>query len=95
MSQSGTAKEQKHYQKAAMQPIEVMQRIMSYEQFYGFLIGNYIKYSMRKGLKTGEDTAKDEQKALQYAYWVELHKKMHLIDPIKDSVPADYTYKGI
>ena len=46
LNNDGTATNQEHYKKAAMQPIEVMQRLFTKEQFLGFLMGNYIKYEM-------------------------------------------------
>lgn len=91
----GVSAKQEHYQKSAMQPIQVAQRIFTYDQFCGFLMGNYLKYSMRKGLKQGEDSSKDEEKALQYAYWLDLHKQGIMIDPIKHSVPPDYVFRGL
>lgn len=92
---NGVSANQEHYKKSAMQPIEVMQRIFTHDQFCGFLMGNYLKYSMRKGLKQGEDSSKDEEKALQYAYWLDLHKQGIMIDPIEHSVPPDYVFKGL
>ena len=38
---------------------------------------------------------KDINKRNQYAYWYELASKDVLINPIKDSVPADYIFNGV
>ena len=47
-----------HYVASAMQPIQVMQAIMTPEQFSGFLIGNIIKYRMRCNYKGQHDMVK-------------------------------------
>ena len=93
MSNNGTASNQEHYKKAAMQPIEVMQRLFTKEQFLGFLIGNYIKYEMRKNYKNS--TEQDENKARQYAYWYTLAKQDIYIEPVKHTVPKEITFEGL
>ena len=93
MSNNGTASNQEHYKKAAMQPIEVMQRLFTKEQFLGFLIGNYIKYEMRKNYKNS--TEQDENKARQYAYWYTLAKQDIYIEPVKHTVPKEFTFEGL
>lgn len=80
-----------YYEKSAMQPLEVMQRLMTKEQFKGFLFGNCIKYRMRFEQKGQRDS--DLYKARQYAYWLELVKDGRLINPSQDKVPDDYTFK--
>jgi hypothetical protein len=82
-----------HYEKAAMQPLEVMQRVMTTEQFKGFLLGNYIKYRLRSEFKNQRDS--DEYKARQYAYWLEMVKEGRIINPSKDKVPFDYKFSII
>ena len=82
-----------HYEKAAMQPLEVMQRIMTKEQFKGFLLGNCIKYRMRSDYKGQHDS--DEYKARQYAYWLEMTKEGRIINPSKDKVPFDYEFRVV
>ena len=42
-----------HYKDMAMQPWDVMQAVLTHEEFIGFLKGNIIKYSMRDGKKDG------------------------------------------
>ena len=55
---------------AGLEPIEVMQLIMSREEFEGFLKGNIIKYTMRAGRKLGEAAEKDIAKANRYKQWL-------------------------
>lgn len=90
---NGTSKGQTHYINSAKQPVEVMQLLFTKEQFLGFLIGNYIKYKMRAGNKG--DAEKDLNKANQYAYWYLLAKDNKMIEPIKDTVPNDFIFKGL
>ena len=86
-------KEQGYYEKSAMQPLEVMQAIMTEEQFKGFLLGNCIKYRMRKNYKGQHDS--DEYKARQYAYWLELVNLGQTINPAEDKVPDSYRFKVV
>ena len=53
-----------HYKTMPMQPWDVMEIVLTREQFRGFLLGNVIKYSMRAGKKEGSD---DAEKARHYA----------------------------
>jgi hypothetical protein len=92
-NQSNDMAKGSHYEKAAMQPLEVMQRIMTIEQFKGFLLGNYIKYRLRSEFKGQHDS--DEYKARQYAYWLEMVKEGRTINPSKDKVPFDYKFSII
>jgi hypothetical protein len=82
-----------HYEKAAMQPLEVMQRVMTAEQFEGFLYGCCLKYLLRKDYKGQRES--DEYKARQYAYWLEMVKEGRTINPSKDKVPFDYKFNII
>lgn len=91
--QNGASSGQEHYIKSAMQPIEVAQRILSKEQFIGALALNIIKYSMRAGYK--DSASKDITKRNQYAYWLDLVKADKVINPITDTVPKDYVFKGL
>lgn len=52
-----------HYKDMPMQPWEVMESLMTREEFIGFLKGNMLKYAMRAGKKPGSD---DEGKAKHY-----------------------------
>lgn len=52
-----------HYKDMAVQPWEVMEQVLTSEEFEGFLKGNIIKYAMRQGKKADSD---DANKALHY-----------------------------
>lgn len=90
---SGTSKDAVHYKESAMEAIEVMQALMTYEQFEGFLMGNIIKYKMRAKYKGNYE--EDMIKANQYAYWLELSRKGKIINPMEDTLPDEYRYGGI
>ena len=47
-----------HYKRLSVQPWHVMQKVMTREEFIGFLKGNIIKYAMRQGLKDSPDASK-------------------------------------
>lgn len=47
-----------HYKDMGVQPWSVMQAVLTYDEFVGYLKGNIIKYGMRQGLKTEGDAAK-------------------------------------
>jgi hypothetical protein len=53
-----------HYKDMGMQPWEVMECLLTKEEFIGFLKGNIIKYSMRAGVKGEAKT--DYDKARHY-----------------------------
>ena len=52
-----------HYKDMAVQPWDVMEAVLTPEEFVGFLRGNLIKYAMRQGKKEGSD---DGAKAKHY-----------------------------
>ena len=54
-----------HYTEMSIQPWEVMQAVLTAEEFRGYLKGNIIKYGMRAGHKAG--AAHDGDKARHYA----------------------------
>jgi len=54
-----------HYKTMEISPWEVMEAVLTPEEFIGFLKGNVIKYSMRAGRKAGTD---DADKARHYAH---------------------------
>jgi hypothetical protein len=54
-----------HYKDMGIQPWEVMEVVLTKEEFIGFLKGNFIKYSMRAGKKEGSD---DANKARHYKH---------------------------
>lgn len=47
-----------HYKDMAVQPWAVMESVLTYEEFVGFLKGNIIKYAMRQGRKDSDDAGK-------------------------------------
>ena len=53
-----------HYKTMAMQPWDVMEAVLTRDEFIGFLKGNIIKYSMRDGRKA--DSLHDADKAKHY-----------------------------
>lgn len=53
-----------HYTTMDMSPWQVMELVLTPEEFIGFLKGNVIKYSLRAGRKEGTD---DDLKARHYA----------------------------
>ena len=62
-----------------VQPIELMQSVMSHEALTGFLRGNIIKYASRLGKK--DDVAKETTKILRYAEWLDKVAKGEKINP--------------
>lgn len=46
-----------HYKDMPIQPWHIMEAVLSYDEFVGFLKGNIIKYSLRAGRKDGSDDA--------------------------------------
>ena len=46
-----------HYHRLPVQPWELMESILTPEEFIGFLKGSSIKYAMRAGLKKDSDDA--------------------------------------
>ena len=54
-----------HYKNMAIQPWDVMQAVLTPEEFQGYLKGNVLKYSLRAGKKAGADD--DAAKAKHYA----------------------------
>lgn len=70
-----------HYSSKAVQPIEIMQMIMSKEEFIGFLKGNIIKYACRAGTKAGESFDKDITKAERYKLWLDQALEGKIINP--------------
>jgi hypothetical protein len=46
-----------HYKDMPVQPWAVMEAVLTFQEFRGYLKGNIIKYSMRQGRKEGSDDA--------------------------------------
>lgn len=70
----GTPEDATHYH-GAVEPIELMQVILTPDEFKGFLKGNAIKYAFRAGRKAGESAEKDKTKFHVYSQW--LHNYQH------------------
>ena len=66
---AGSPEEATHYH-GAVEPIELMQSILTSEEFKGFLKGNAIKYAFRAGRKAGESAEKDRTKFMVYSQWL-------------------------
>jgi hypothetical protein len=47
-----------HYKELGVQPWDVMNAILTREEFIGFLKGNIVKYGMRQGKKDSDDARK-------------------------------------
>lgn len=58
---------QEHYTNNGIQPIEIMRKNMSKDEYRGFLMGNIIKYPMRYKDKNGIE---DLKKAKTYLTWL-------------------------
>ena len=52
-----------HYKDMGVQPWDVMESVLTREEFIGFLKGNVIKYALRQGRKIDSD---DANKCLHY-----------------------------
>ena len=65
---TGTTEQATHYMIGKQQPIEIMQSIMTPEQFVGFCLGNVIKYSLR--LNSKNQMRSDAGKCNQYSQWL-------------------------
>lgn len=64
-----------HYKDMPIQPWELMEELLTQEEFRGFLRGNVLKYSLRAGRKEGSD---DAAKARHYMLKLkEFDEKMH------------------
>lgn len=78
----GSAKTSTHYQVGSKQPIEIMQEIMTPEEFQGFCRGNVIKYSLRLGHK--DAAVKEAAKIEQYSKWLRMSLEGKTIKPMED-----------
>lgn len=68
VTDEGTAATSPHYNQLQRQPIVAMLEDFTADEFRGYLMGNVVKYTMRKGLKAGTN---DENKAKQYQHWLD------------------------
>ena len=76
---AGSPEEAVHYH-GAVEPIELMQSILTPDEFKGFLKGNMIKYAFRAGRKEGESAEKDKTKFLVYSQWLHNYERSNKID---------------
>lgn len=60
----------KHYTDLDVQPWEVLETILTSEEFIGYLKGNIVKYAMRQGKKEGSDDVE------KYRHYVEKLKEV-------------------
>lgn len=56
-----------HYKNMDVQPWDVMESVLTHEEFVGFLKGNIIKYAMRQGRKDSDDAGKCEHYQMKLA----------------------------
>ena len=54
-----------HYKEMAIQPWEIMEYVLTPDEFIGYLKGNVLKYSLRAGRKEGTDDAAKARHYLQ------------------------------
>lgn len=84
-TKGGNPYHDKHYAEMKVQPIDVMQKMLTPEEFSGFLKGNVIKYHMRAGHKQGESIYKDIEKRDRYMAWLQKCLKGEHINPREES----------
>lgn len=75
----GLAANQRHYQFARVEPIEILQMYLSPEEFQGYLRGNTLKYLLRVGHK--DERKKEIDKAYQYSKWLRQAASGETINP--------------
>ena len=82
--------DESHYQKMEIQPWDVMEDLLTKEEFIGYLKGNMIKYAMRQGKKQGSDDAEKYK-----AYKEKLIDKLSGKNNYKYSLPVNnYRMEG-
>lgn len=59
-----------HYRNCVLEPIKVMAKLFTPEEFKGFLKGCILKYRLRLGNKIGEDLDKELAKIQRYEQWL-------------------------
>lgn len=81
----GTAATATHYQVdgARLQPVEMLQDILTPEEFRGWLKGSMFKYFCRAGKKPGEPYERDMAKCLQFNEWLKQAAAGKKINPRK------------
>lgn len=71
--QSTSVEHPMHYQGGKYECIEVMQAVLTEEQFKGFCLGNAFKYIWRAGKKSTADFNEDIRKANWYLRYLDEH----------------------
>jgi Protein of unknwon function (DUF3310) len=66
-----------HYKDMPVQPWAVMESVLSYQEFVGYLKGCIIKYAMRQGKKEGSDDG---------------GKCQHYVDKYKEVTKEDFPF---
>lgn len=82
-----------HYADMEIQPIEIMQALMTRNEFQHFLFGTIVKYHRRAGHKQGESFRKDLTKRDRYIQWYYTSSVLgKYINPndVGVSVPTDF-----
>lgn len=81
----GTAATATHYQVdgARLQPVEMLQDILTPDEFRGWLKGSMFKYFCRAGKKPGEPYERDMAKCLQFNEWLKQAAAGKKINPRK------------
>lgn len=59
-----------HYRQSILEPILVMQKMFTKDEFMGFLKGNILKYRLRLGHKT-DNVSEELDKIKRYEQWLE------------------------
>ena len=89
MASDGLAANQKHYQIALVEPVEIIQMYLPSEQFQGYLRGNALKYLFRVGHK--DESKKEIDKAFQYIKWLKQAVEGKTINPRQEGLDATQT----
>lgn len=69
-----------HYHECVLEPIKVMEKMFTKEELMGFIKGCIVKYRLRLGHKSGEDTEKELLKIKRYEQWLQQVKEGKVID---------------
>ena len=83
-----------HYTSLEIEPIEIIKKDLSNEQYIGYLKGNIIKYTLRN-----KEPLKDASKCRKYAEWLEeeMEKQSRIPEGIGklDYTHGSYAVEGI
>ena len=53
----------KHYEILGVEAIDILEKVLTPEEFWGYLKGNVLKYRFRAGKKPNQPAARDLKKA--------------------------------